>query len=224
MNETLKTRLDRAIAERPILEHPFYQAWAEGTLTKDDLKSYAGQYWTQVEAFPGYLDEIETRITEPSARAIVQANLADERDGDHAGLWLRFADALGADTEEVRATSVEPETSRCVESFRRAATSSSVPFALGMIYGYESQTPGVASTKIAGLRDHYGITGNAVTYFELHGELDVEHSDELLNALDAVIDDDSDVAEAVDGARAGAAAVWGLLDGVERVRGQKVAS
>jgi pyrroloquinoline quinone (PQQ) biosynthesis protein C len=35
----------------------------------------------------------------------------------------------------------------------------------------------VAHAKIAGLREHYGIDGGpAAAFFEVHGELDVEHS------------------------------------------------
>ena len=87
-----------------------------------------------------------------------------------------------------------------------------------MLYGYESQTPEVATTKVEGLRSFYGLSGAATEYFELHGELDVEHSTELAAAIDKVASDEAGLAEAEAGARAGAEAIWMLLDGVERVR------
>jgi pyrroloquinoline-quinone synthase len=93
-----------------------------------------------------------------------------------------------------------------------------MPFALGMLYAYESQTPEVAETKVTGLKNFYGITGAAAEYFQLHGELDVEHSRELAAAIDEVATTDEARAEAVAGAAAGAAAIYGLLDGVARVR------
>jgi pyrroloquinoline-quinone synthase len=87
-----------------------------------------------------------------------------------------------------------------------------------MLYGYESQTPAVAKTKVDGLNRHYGIEGDGARYFELHGELDIEHSDELARAMAGAIVDEDSRAEAVEGARAGATAIWGLLDGVARAR------
>ncbi len=223
MSENLRARLDEAIAEHRLLDHPFYQAWAEGVLTRADLRFYAGQYWRQVEAFPAYLEDLGERIDDPVAGGIVSANLADEREGDHPGLWLRFAEALGADRASVEASRPEPETQDCVRTFATAMDAAPIPYALGMLYGYECQTPEVAQTKVAGLRDHYGIEGEGVTYFTLHGELDVEHADELVAALERVVSS-SAAEDAVAGARAGAKAIWGLLDGVERVRMESVTS
>lgn len=218
MTANLIERLDAATADRRLLDHPFYRAWADGTLTEEDLRFYSTQYWRQVEAFPAYLESTATKV-DGDAREVVLNNLRDEVDDDHAGLWLRFASALGAPAGEVRSAPVQEETARCVASFRAGTQTKSAAFALGMLYGYESQTPEVAETKVEGLRDHYGIQGPEIEYFTLHGKLDVEHSGELARALEEVADDAGAVEDATAGARAGAEAIWTLLDGVARVRG-----
>ncbi|MDQ3964203.1 MAG: iron-containing redox enzyme family protein [Actinomycetota bacterium] len=210
-------RLDLVTTDRRLLDHPFYKAWAAGTLSTDDLSFYSTQYWRQVEAFPGYLESVENRLPDGRAKEIVASNLADETGQNHAGLWRNFASAVGA--EELDGTTPEAETRTCVNTFQDAAAVRSLPYALGMLYAYESQTPEVADTKVAGLRAHYGIDGEGVTYFELHGKLDVHHAAELGAALDEVATTESDRREAEAGARAGAAAVYTLLDGVARVRG-----
>src|SRR5918992_2100065 len=192
--EHIARRLDDATRPARILEHPFYEAWRKGDLTKDDLAFYAGQYWRQVEAFPGYLSALADRLPDDAAAA-VRANLADEVDGDHQGMWLAFADAVGASTDSVRASEPEAETRACVDAFTGAATSASPAFALGMIYGYESQTPEVATTKADGLRHHYGIEGPGVEYFEVHGEIDVEHASELAGAVASIATSEEDLAE-----------------------------
>jgi len=212
-------RLDGSTADVRLLDHPFYRAWAEGTLTRDDLRFYSTQYWRQVEAFPGYLEALAERLPESAARVSVLENLADERDDDHPGLWLRFAETVGAQRDEVTATPAEAETASCVAAFGEGMTARSAMFALGMLYGYESQTSAVATTKIEGLRDRYGIDGAGVEYFALHGELDVEHASELAAAIGELASTEEDLREAEEGARAGAAAIHGLLDGVARVRG-----
>ena len=215
----VELRLTKATADKRLLDHPFYKAWAAGTLERDDLGFYAGQYWRQVESFPDYLRGIAGRMAAGGPRETVEANLSDEVDDDHAGLWLRFAEALGRDESAVRTAPVERETKDCVSSFSTAANSSSLPFALGMLYGYESQTPEVAATKVRGLRDHYGIAGRAAEYFELHGQLDVEHSADLAAAIAELCESEDDLSQAEAGAREGAGAIYGLLDGVARVRG-----
>lgn len=216
---SLRARLDDATAANRLLEHPFYKAWAAGTLTRDDLAFYSTQYWRQVEAFPGYLETVATRVPDAGARRAIEANLADERDDDHPGLWLDFAAALGVDRDAVVSSTPEPETLACVQAFKNAVAAASPQFALGMLYGYESQTPAVAETKISGLREHYGIDGPGVAYFELHGELDVEHSTEMAEAIDTIASDDVGTLDAAAGAKAGAEAIWTLLDGVARARG-----
>ena len=215
----IAARLDRSTADDRLLDHPFYRAWADGTLTAEDLRFYSAQYYNQVEAFPGYLETLAGRLPDSEAKTSVLENLADERDGDHPGLWLRFAAAVGADAATVRSVPAERETLACIEAFESAARGRSPLFALGMIYGYESQTPDVCATKISGLRDLYGVDGPGLEYFELHGHLDVEHAGELAAAIAELSESEADLKEAEEGAAAGARAVRGLLDGVGRVRG-----
>jgi pyrroloquinoline-quinone synthase len=209
--------LDAATNERRLLEHPFYQAWSEGRLTNEDLAFYSTQYWRQVEAFPGYLDALAERLPDGDVRRIVIDNLSDERDGDHPGLWKSFAAALGVANGAIESSTPEPETRSCVDAFRAGMEDSPIPFALGMLYGYESQTPTVARTKVRGLREHYGIEGAGLNYFELHADLDVEHAGELVAALATYTESQAALDEAISGAKAGAEAVWELLDGVARV-------
>ncbi|HWL66537.1 MAG TPA: iron-containing redox enzyme family protein [Actinomycetota bacterium] len=214
--DKLVLRLDNATADRRLLDHSFYKAWAAGDLTLEDLAHYSTQYWRQVEAFPGYLRTIADRVETPEARDILIANLKDEVGQDHPGLWLDFASSVGVKRDDVTEASVEPETTECVSEFGEVAREAPLPYALGMLYGYESQTPAVAETKVAGLREHYEIDGPGVEYFRLHGVLDVEHSREMATAISLVSRDD--VAEAEAGAARGAGAIWTLLNGVERVR------
>jgi pyrroloquinoline-quinone synthase len=214
--DDLISRLDRATAGSRLLDHSFYKAWAAGELTLDDLAHYSTQYWRQVEAFPGYLKTMGDRVESPAARDILTSNLEDELGQDHPGLWLDFSATVGADRDAVPTSRVEPETARCVAEFEEAVQTASLPYALGMLYGFESQTPEVAETKVAGLREHYNIDGPGVEYFRLHGVLDVRHSREMAMAISLV--DGDDLTEAEAGAAHGASSIWTLLDGVERVR------
>jgi pyrroloquinoline-quinone synthase len=44
--------LDGVTARWNLLEHPFYQRWTKGTLTRDELCDYINQYAHVVRAVP----------------------------------------------------------------------------------------------------------------------------------------------------------------------------
>ena len=91
-------------------------------------------------------------------------------------LWLMFACGLGESEEGVRAQSLNPETQALIDTFRRLSRQSYAA-GLGALYAYESQFPGVASAKIEGLIDRYGIADEeTLRFFRVHESADVEHS------------------------------------------------
>ena len=85
-NTQLLERLDTAIAEKNLLNHPFYQDWQDGKLSRESLQLYAAQYYRHVEAFPKHLRVLAAR-TEGPLRDTVLENLAEEENcspGRHA--------------------------------------------------------------------------------------------------------------------------------------------
>src|ERR1700675_2798304 len=92
---TLLDSIDTLIERYHLLKHPFYQAWTEGTLSKESLQLYAAQYYQHVRAFPANLDQLAMRASGPLAE-LVEENLAEELDasGPHPELWRNFAESL----------------------------------------------------------------------------------------------------------------------------------
>ena len=64
MNLNFLNRIEERIEARSLLKHPFYQAWQEGKLTKEELKVYAAQYYHFESAFPVYLSSVHSRCDE----------------------------------------------------------------------------------------------------------------------------------------------------------------
>src|SRR3954451_2387864 len=158
---TVSVAIDAKVAERAMLKHPFYQAWTEGRLPLDTLRDYARQYFHHVEAFPRAVSAVHSACPDRAGRKMLAENLAEEEGleagkQDHATLWLMFAGGLGEDEALVRQQTLNPETLALVETFRRLS-GKSYASGLGALYAYESQFPGVASAKIEGLIDRYGI-------------------------------------------------------------------
>jgi pyrroloquinoline-quinone synthase len=210
------SRLDARIQSRSILGHRFYVAWQNGTLTSEQLSTYARLYWPHVAAFPTYLENAVTQADDAVTRAELEDNLRDERHHPkpHAELWLDFGAGVGADRQTLSTASAHPAATRLVETISRL-TATDIDSGLGALYAYESQQPEVSSQKAAGLREHYGVTApDALAYFTLHAEMDLEHREKERDALARRLDNGGSletVEEAVDQTLE---AYWGLLDGV----------
>ena len=180
-NVTVSAAIDSKVAERAMLKHPFYQAWTEGRLSLDTLRSYARQYFHHVEAFPRAVSAVHSACPDRDGRRMLAENLAEEEGieagkQDHATLWLMFAGGLGESEDGVRAQTLNPETQALIDTFRRLSRKSYAS-GLGALYAYESQFPGVASAKIEGLTDRYGISEEeTLRFFRVHEYADVEHS------------------------------------------------
>ena len=210
--------IDSKVAERAMLKHPFYQAWTEGRLPLDTLRAYARQYFHHVETFPRAVIAVHSACPERDGRRMLAENLAEEEGldagkHDHATLWLKFASGLGESEKAVRAQELNAETRALIDTFRKLS-GQSYAAGLGALYAYESQFPGVASAKIEGLVDRYGISDEeTLRFFRVHEHADVEHSSVCRELLDRLPEDRR--AEAIAAGEELAQALWDFLSGVE---------
>src|SRR5690348_1016723 len=210
--------IDSKVAERAMLRHPFYQAWTEGRLPLETLRAYSRQYFHHVEAFPRAVSAVHSACPDRDGRRMLAENLAEEEGveackQDHATLWLMFACGLGESEGGVRGQQLNPETQALIGTFRKLSRQSYAA-GLGALYAYESQFPGVASAKIEGLVERYGITDEeTLRFFRVHESADVEHSAVCRALLDRLPEDQR--AEAVAAGEELAGALWNFLSGVE---------
>jgi pyrroloquinoline-quinone synthase len=178
MNTHLEA-IDRQIAARHLLTHPFYLAWTRGELSREALRDYAAQYYQHVAAFPTYLSAVHARCEDQPTRRQILANLIDEEAGtpNHPELWLQFAEGLGLSRNAVQGTKASPETSNLIGTFRSVCSNGETAEGIAALYAYESQIPAVSQSKIDGLKKHYGITETKdYEYFTVHEEADREHA------------------------------------------------
>ncbi len=213
-NNELLTQLDAAIAEKNLLKHPFYQDWQAGKLSRKALQLYASQYYRHVEAFPAHLRVLASR-TDGALREIVNENLAEEEDpnGSHPKLWRDFANALGVPDDDITCCPALPGTQAVVQTFREICVDRPVAEVVAALYAYESQVPEIATTKIAGLKDFYGINQpEALAYFTVHEQADKAHRAAWRNWLENHANEDTEGILATAGKAL--EALWGALDAV----------
>ena len=219
MNRDILDRLDRHISTRSLLTHPFYQDWKDGALTLEDLRLYAAQYYHFEASFPRFLSTVHSRCTDQKVRQSILSNLWDEEHGEqnHRAQWLGFCEGLGLTPESVEQTPVQPKTGALLDTYS-SACSASFQEGIAAIYAYEAQVPQIASEKLQGLRNQYGIEDeDTLAFFQVHSHLDKEHS--RLEAEAISMHTSVNEEPAVESALWAALDTWwGFLDGVNELR------
>jgi pyrroloquinoline-quinone synthase len=201
-------QLDKQIAARHLLTHPFYLAWTRGELRRDQ----------HVAAFPTYLSALHARCDDQATRRQLLANLIDEEAGEpnHPQLWRNFAEALGVLPNEIETAAKWPETAQLIAAFRSICGRGDLAAGLAALYAYESQIPAVSESKIDGLVRHYKFTDpESYRYFTVHIEADCEHAaaERALLATSLTPENSAAVHDAADRVLA---ALWELLSAVCR--------
>jgi pyrroloquinoline-quinone synthase len=214
---SIVAEIDRMIEERSLLKHPFYQAWQRGELTLDMLRTYAGQYYQHVLAFPQYVSAAHASCPDEADRREVLENLIEEDRGEehHPELWLRFGEALGLTREALVRDEALPETAHLIETYRDATRYGSFAQAATALYCYESQVPEIARQKIAGLKQFYGIEDErGLQFFTVHIDADEWHAEVGRGFVERYGSADPEATRET--ARRCLDALWGFLDGVYR--------
>jgi pyrroloquinoline-quinone synthase len=197
-------RIEQARDRWNVLEHPFYQRWSAGELTREELAEYSGQYRHATAAIAALSASVVETAPE-GERAGLRRHAAEEE--AHIGLWDGFVEAVGGDVD----ASPNTETRECVDGW---TAEDGWLAQLARLYAIESGQPAISKTKREGLAAHYGVgDGPGNEYFRLHEKADVEHAAEGRSLIEAHLAD-TDPDALVAAAEAAFKANWRLLDGV----------
>jgi pyrroloquinoline-quinone synthase len=204
VSESIWTRIEQARERWNVLEHPFYQRWSEGELTREELARYSGQYRHATEAIASLSATVANDAPE-RARGELREHAREE--ADHVNLWDRFVDGVGGSPEAVPTA----ETVECVSAWTR---DDGALAGLARLYAIESGQPEIAAIKRKGLIERYGVDeGPATEYFRVHEKRDLEHSAQARRLIEDIAGDD-DADAVVEAAESAFRANWRLLDGV----------
>jgi len=206
--------LDKLIEKHHLLKHPFYQAWTKGTLSRESLALYAEQYYQHVRAFPENLKQLASR-SKGTLRELVNENLNEELDASapHPALWRQFAGAVGASDKALDCAKPLPGVAALLDTFDELSENGTRAQAVAAFYAYESQVPEIATQKISGLKEFYGVAEPAaLRYFTVHEEADVRHRAAWRQWLAAR--PESEGVEILTAAERALKSLWGALDAV----------
>jgi pyrroloquinoline-quinone synthase len=209
--------LDASIEARHLLNHPFYQRWTAGTLTQEELREYARQYFHYAMAFPTFISAMHQQTEDIVTRQMLLENLIEEERGaeNHPELWLRFCESLGLDREDVKAGLANEATRSLIATMKSLARDGALHQGLAALYAYESQIPAVAKAKIDGLAQNYAISADRdIAFFKVHMDADVLHSQTSREILRDLCDTPEKAAAADAAAKSTLNALYGFLDSV----------
>jgi pyrroloquinoline-quinone synthase len=169
--------------------------------------------------FPTYVSGTHANCDDLPDRQELLENLVEEEQGpnNHPELWLKFGEALGLLREEMIESGQLPETTNLITTYRRLTKDSAFIGGIAALYAYESQVPEVAGTKMAGLKQFYGIDSpDGLRFFVVHHSLDVEHSKVTRNLVAKYAESEEAAEEALGAVDEATTALNILLDGVCR--------
>lgn len=203
VSATIWKRIEQARSRWNVLEHPFYERWSAGELTREELAHYAGQYRHAVQALASLSGSVAEALP---GRPELRAHAAEER--AHVELWEGFVETVGGDLS----AEPSPQTAECVSEW---TAQDGMLVALARLYAIEKAQPEISRIKREGLVGLYGLPeGRGTAYFALHEARDRDHAAEgraLIEELAAEGDEEAIVVAAEAAYRAN----WRLLDGVE---------
>lgn len=204
MSNDVWQRIEQARDRWNVLEHPFYQRWSAGELSREELASYSGQYRHATAAIARLSASVAESAPE-AERAALRRHAEEE--ADHVALWDGFVEAVGGEV----AAAPTAETKECVDAWTAGEGRLSQ---LVRLYAIESGQPAISKTKREGLAAHYGIgDGPGNEYFRVHEQADVEHAAEGRSLIESHLDG-ADPDALLAAAESAFKANWRLLDGV----------
>ena len=175
--KTFRKELESAVLERHCANHPLTEKWARGELGRDAMMGWAVQHYHWISNLArgeaGQLSSAPTDVQESESQ-----NYREENDPEnpHLNIVLKFAEANGADLDEVRAGRGLPTTEAWVAWLNRITKEESfVAHIAAVRVGTESQSSMLYSKLLPALRDTYQFSEDAIKHFWLHAEADIEH-------------------------------------------------
>jgi pyrroloquinoline quinone (PQQ) biosynthesis protein C len=160
--------------------HPFFELWAAGKLTKAQTAFYCTQHFHFVGEFLNWLAYQGSQIRERDVKNYLFENLGDEEDPDdrHLDMLKDYVAACGVERDSVETSVLLGGTDQLQNWGWRMVYQTPWPIALaGMFIGLESQFLDICKKIVPALHRHYGFKPHAreIRFFEEHIHADEVH-------------------------------------------------
>jgi pyrroloquinoline-quinone synthase len=204
--------------------HPLWHAIAAGSVSRAGLGIFARQFYLQVNEFPRAVSALHASCPYPELRGELAESLYEEETGrisgcnlPHPRLFGLFAAGVGVPWEELVAS--EPLASTAALTHWFESSTRNRPFlegAAAIQLSAEGQVPGAFGPFARSLEKHYGLSKEAVSFWDVHEIADRDHADVGDHAIVRYASADETRARIRAAVRQSLGAWWQFFDGIER--------
>jgi pyrroloquinoline quinone (PQQ) biosynthesis protein C len=160
--------------------HPFFELWAQGKLTKEQTAFYCVQHFHYVVEYLNWMAYEASQIPQRDVKTYLLENLGDEENPDdrHLDMLKDYVAACGIHPESVEDSIVLGSTDALQNWGWRLVYQKPWQAAIaGMFIGLESQFLDICKKIVPALHKHYGYAPRArqIRFFEEHVRADEIH-------------------------------------------------
>ena len=160
--------------------HPFFELWAEGKLSKEQTAFYCTQHFHYVGEYLNWLAYEASQIPPRDVKAFLFENLGDEENPDdrHLDMLKDYVSASGVDRNSVESSIVLSGTDQLQNwGWRMVYQKPWQAAVAGMFIGLESQFLDICKKVVPALHKYYGYKPHAreIRFFEEHVYADEIH-------------------------------------------------
>lgn len=228
MNASNRAFIDELVVEirsrRSFGGHPLWHAIAAGKVSRAGLGIFARQFYLQVNEFPRAVSALHANCPYTELRHELAESLYEEETGrisgcnlPHPRLFGLFASAVGVPWEDLVASEPLPSTAALIHWFENSTRNR--PFlegAAAIQLSAEGQVPGAFGPFARALEKNYGLSKEAVSFWDVHEIADRDHADVGDHAVGEHANGEDLRGRIRAAVRQSLAAWWGFFDGIER--------
>ena len=215
--------LMRIEARRTFGGHPLWLAIAEGKLSRKQMQVFAVQFFLQVREFPRGISAMHANCPFPEERMKLAESIYEEDTGrlsgcnlPHPEIFIRFGEAVGLTRAEMVEGRPLPATRALIDWFELSSKQRSfIEAAAAMNLAAEGQVPGAFGPMARRLQEHYGLSREAVAFWDVHEVADAEHSNVGDHIVIRHATDAATQARVRDALQHSLDAWWQFFDGIE---------
>ena len=180
MPSTFREQLTAMRDRKHSKDHPFFDKWARGELSKEQTALYCMQHYHFVSEYLNWMAYEASQIPHRDVKTYLYENLGDEENPDdrHLDMLTDYVVAAGLKRESVEKSIVLPGTEGLQNWGWRMVYQKPWQVALaGMFIGLESQFLDICKKLVPALHKHYGYRPGArdIRFFEEHIGADEIH-------------------------------------------------
>jgi pyrroloquinoline quinone (PQQ) biosynthesis protein C len=182
MEVTFRDQLIATRNQRHSKNHPFFNLWAQGKLTKEQTALYCVQHYHFVGEYLNWMAYEASQIPHRDVKAYLFENLGDEENPEdrHLDMLMDYVETCGLRRESVEQAKILPGTEGLQNWGWRLVYQKPWQAALaGMFIGLESQFLDICKKIVPALHEHYGWSPRSreIRFFEEHIHADEIHGE-----------------------------------------------